>query len=80
MCYWHNHAKSPESTTSSEELLAKKLLGGQSAIFDRVSVTKIVQDLGWRTLDQRRADACLCLFYKIIHDLEYIQYSNRVFR
>ena len=39
--------------------------------------------LGWRTLDQRRADARLCLFYKIVHGLvavllpEYIQYSNR---
>ena len=31
--------------------------------FDRkASVTKIVQDLGWGTLDQRRADARLCLF------------------
>ena len=55
--------------------------------FDRrASVTKIVQDLGWCTLDQRRADACLCLFYKIVHGLvavplpEYIQYSNRVSR
>ena len=55
--------------------------------FERqTSVTRIVQDLGWRTLDQRRADARLCLFYKIVHGLvavplpEYIQYSNRVSR
>ena len=55
--------------------------------FERqASVTRIVQDLGWRTLDQRRADAHLCLFYKIVHGLvavplpEYIQYSNRVSR
>ena len=52
----------------------------------QASVTRIVQDLGWRTLDQRRADARLCLFYKIVHCLvavplpEYIQYSNRVSR
>ena len=52
----------------------------------QASVTRIVQDLGWRTLDQRRADARLCLFYKIVHGLvavplpEYIQYSNRVSR
>ena len=50
----------------------------------RASVTKIFQDLGWRTLDQRRADARLCLFYKSLHGLvavplpEYIQCSNRV--
>ena len=55
--------------------------------FERqASVTRIVQDLGWRTLDQRRADARLCLFYKTVHGLvavplpEYIQYSNRVSR
>ena len=50
--------------------------------FDRkASVTKMVQDLGWRTLDQRRADARLCLFFKIVHGLvsppNYIQHSNR---
>ena len=38
--------------------------------FERqASETRIVQALGWRTLDQRRADARLCLFYKIVHGL-----------
>ena len=52
--------------------------------FDRqASVTKIVQNLGWRTLDQRRADARLCLFFKIVHGLVavplpvYIQHSYK---
>ena len=31
----------------------------------RSSVTAIVNDLGWRTLEQRRADAGLCLFSKL---------------
>ena len=55
--------------------------------FDRqASITKIVQDLGWRTLDQRRADARLRLFYKILHGLvalplpDYIQHRNRISR
>ena len=55
--------------------------------FDRqASVTKIVHDLGWHTLVQRRADARLCLFYKILHGLvavplpDYIQDSNRISR
>ena len=31
--------------------------------FDRhASVSRIIQGLGWRSLDQRRADARLCLF------------------
>ena len=52
----------------------------------RASVTQIFQNLGWRTLEQRRADARLCLFYKVVHGLVavplpgYIQYSNRVSR
>ena len=55
--------------------------------FDQqASVTKIIQELGWRTLEQRRADARLCLFYKIVHGLvavplpDYVQYNNRILR
>ena len=33
------------------------------------SVTDMLQTLGWRTLQQRRVDARLCLLYKIIHEL-----------
>ena len=52
----------------------------------RSSTTEIVNNLGWRTLEQRRADARLCLFYKIVHGLvavplpDYIQPSNRISR
>ena len=52
----------------------------------RSSVTAIVNDLGWRTLEQRRADARLCLFFKIVHGLvalplpDYIHPSNRISR
>ena len=33
------------------------------------SVSKMVDSLGWRTLEQRRADTRLVLFYKIVHSL-----------
>ena len=52
----------------------------------KASVTEMVKNLGWRTLEQRRADARLCLFYKVVYDLVavplpgYIQYSNRISR
>lgn len=48
----------------------------------RSSVTDLLQELGWRSLEQRRADARLCLFYRIVHGLvavplpEYIQLLN----
>ena len=34
--------------------------------FDYRSSTTEIVNLGWRTLEQRRADARLCLFYKIV--------------
>ena len=55
--------------------------------FDQqASVTKIIQELGWRALEQRPADAHLCLFYKNVHGLvavplpDYVQYNNRISR
>ena len=52
----------------------------------RSSVTDMLDDLEWRTLEQRRADARLCLFYKIVYGLvaipmpDYIQPNPRVSR
>ena len=33
------------------------------------SVTSMLGELGWRSLEDRRTDARLCLFYKIVHGL-----------
>ena len=33
------------------------------------SVTQMLQSLGWRSLEQRRSDSRLCLFYKVIYGL-----------
>ncbi len=50
------------------------------------SVTEMLERLGWRSLAQRRSDARLCLFYKIVYGLvaipmpDYIHSNNRVFR
>ena len=44
----------------------------------------MLENLGWRSLQQRRADACLSLFYRIVYGLaaipmpEYIQPNTRV--
>ena len=52
----------------------------------RSRVTAMLDDLGWRTLEQRRADARLCLFYKIVYELvaipmpDYIEPNPRVSR
>ena len=50
------------------------------------SVTDMIETLGWRTLEQRRADARLCLFFKIINNMvavplpDYIQPNPRISR
>ena len=31
------------------------------------TVTEMINNLGWRSLEQRRADTRLCLFYKIVY-------------
>ena len=52
----------------------------------RSSVTAMLDQLGWRSLAQRRVDARLCLFYKIVHGLvavplpDYIIPTHRVSR
>ena len=78
-----NHKKHISQLEQVQRRAARWTVGN----FDRhASVTKIMQDLGWRTLDQRRADARLCLFFKVIHGLvavplpDYVQYSNRISR
>ena len=81
---WDPHNKGPISQI--EQVQRRAALWTVNNFERQASVTRIVQDLGWRTLYQRRADARLCLFYKIGHGLvavplpEYIQYSNRVSR
>ena len=81
---WDPHNK---NRISQIEQVQRRAARWTVSNFDRkASVTKIVQDLGWRTLDQRRADARLCLFFKILHGLvavplpDYLQHSTRISR
>ena len=52
----------------------------------QASVTEMINKIGWRTLEQRRADGRLCLFYKIVYGLvavplpDHVQYSHRISR
>ena len=50
----------------------------------RSSVTSMLDQLSWRTLEQRQADARLCLFYKMVHGIvavplpDYVQPTHSV--
>ena len=81
---WDPHTK--KQISQIEQILRRAVRWTVSNFDRQASVTKFVHDLGWRTLDQRRADAPLCLFFKIVHGLvavplpDYIQHSNRISR
>ena len=69
------------------KLIQRRAARWTTSNFDRrASVTEMLNKLGWRTLEQRRADARLCLFYKIVYWLvavplpDYVQYNNRISR
>ena len=50
----------------------------------RSSISAMLDQLIWRSLEQRRADARLCFFYKMVHGIvavplpDYIQPTHRV--
>ena len=77
---WDQHTK---VRISQIEQVQRRAARWTVSNFDRqASVTQIVRDLWWRTLEQRRVR--LCLFYKVIHGLVAVplpvQYSNRISR
>ena len=81
---WDPHTK--EKILQLEKVQRRAARWTTSSFDYRSSVTAMINSLGWRTLEQRRADARLCLFYKIVYGLvavplpHYIQPSNRVSR
>ena len=81
---WDPHTK---DYISKIEMVQRRAASWTTSNFDRrASVTEMLNKLGWRTLEQRRADARLCLFYKIVYGLvavplpDYVQYNNRISR
>ena len=81
---WDPHHK--EKILQLEKVQRRAARWTTSSFDYRSSVTAIVNDLGWRTLEQRRADARLCLFFKMVYGLvavplpNYIEQSNRISR
>ena len=81
---WDPHTK---EHISKIEMVQRRAACWTFGNFDnRASVTEMLNKLGWRTLEQRRADARLCLFYKIFYGLvavplpNYVQYNNKISR
>ena len=81
---WDPHTK--KKVLQLEKVQRRAARWTTSSFDYQSSTTEIVNNLGWRTLEQRRADARLCLFFKIVHGIvavplpDYIQPSNRISR
>ena len=74
---WDPHTK---DKISQIEKVQRRAAQWTTSNYDyRSSVTSMIENLGWRTLEQRRSDTRLCLFYQIIRGLvavpipDYIQ-------
>ena len=81
---WDPHTK---DHISKIEMVQRRAARWTISNFDRrASVTEMLDKLEWRTLEQRRADARLCLFYKIVYGLvavplpDHVQYNIRISR
>ena len=74
---WDPHTK--EKVLQLEKVQRRAARWTTSSFDYRSSTTEIVNNLGWRTLEQRRADARLLSFFKIVHGIvavplpDYIQ-------
>ena len=81
---WDPHTK---EHISKIEMVQRRAARWAFGNFDnRASVTDMLSKLGWRTLEQIRTDARLCLFYKIVYGLvavplpNYVQNNNSISR
>ena len=81
---WDPHHK---DKINQIEKVQRRAARWTSCNFDtRASVSDMLETLGWRSLQQRRADARLCLFFKIVNNMvavslpDYIQPNPRTSR
>ena len=64
---WDPYTK--EKTLQLEKIQRRAARWNSSNYDYRSSVTAMLGQLNWRSLEQRRAEACLCLFYKMVNGI-----------
>ena len=75
---WDPHTK---DKVNKIEMVQRRAARWTCSNYDRkASVTQMVNNLGWRSLEQRRADARLCLFYKIVYSIVAIPLPDHIQR
>ena len=75
---WDPHTK---KRISKIEMVQRRAARWTLRNYDhQASVTEMINKLGWRTLEQRRADARLCLIYKIVYSLVAVPLPDTAIR
>ena len=75
---WDPHTK---DKVNQIEMVQRRTAKWTYSNYDRkASVTEMVNNLGRRSLKQRRADARLCLFYKIVYGIVAIPLPDHIQR
>ena len=79
---WDPYTK--EKTLQLKKIQRRAARWTTSYFYYRSSVTAVLDQLNWRTLEQRQADARRCLFYKMVLGIvavslpDYVQSTHRV--
>ena len=68
---WHPHKKSNKDKIEKVQRRAARFVSNNFR--RKASVSEMLHDLGWQSLDGRRQDQCLVLFYKIINGLASVE-------
>ena len=64
---WSPHTQTLTHKVEMVQRRAARWILSRFSAYD--SVTSMLGELGWRSLEDRRTDKWLCLFYKIVHGL-----------
>ena len=76
---WAEMSRNPDRYIGKIEMVQRKAARWTLDNFHtQASVTEMLTQLGWRSLEQRRNDSRLYLFYKVIHGLLAIDLSPYV--
>ena len=71
---WDPYKKGDTETLEKVQRRVARFVKGDYR--QRSSVTQMIKDLGWQSLQERRAISRLSLMYKIVHGLSEVQLPN----
>ena len=75
---WDPHYKKDITTLDKVQRRAARFVVGDSSW--RSSVTAMLQDLGWKSLEDRRRDIRLALFFKAVHGLAAVPTTDTLIK